>query len=713
MKIAILGGGPGGLYCGLLLKKVSPGHDITVYERNPPDATYGWGVVFSEQTLTSLEQADRESHEAITGNFIRWEAIDVFYRDQVLRSGGHTFSGVARKRLLQILQKRCARLGVKLVFHHEVDDLAGLEDVDLLIAADGVNSLVRRTHADVFKPSLSSGRARYAWFGVDLAYPAFTFIFRESEHGLFQVHAYPFDQRMSTFIVECAQDVWRRAGLDQASEDEALTYCSTLFAPELRGRRLLSNRSSWLSFVTVTNEVWSHVKIVLLGDAAHTAHFSIGSGTRMAMEDAIALARAIDRHSDLEKALTEYELERRPAVERLQALAEESADYFENVSRYTHLDPTQFAFHLLTRSGRITYDNLRQRDPLFVHGVSRWFIKAASGGQTPADHMPPMLAPFRLRSIEVLNRTVLTLDGADQADEGTPGDWHLVQAGRRALSGAGLVLTDMAAVSAEGRISPGSSGLYRSEHIEAWQRIVAFVHSSSPAKIGLQLGHAGRRGATRFRQGGLDRPLPNGAGWPLLSASALAYSPLSQIPAELDGEAMDRLRRAFVQGAQWAAQAGFDLLELHFGHGYLLASFLSPLTNRRGDSYGGPLKNRLRLPLEVFQAVREVWPEERPLSVCLSATDWQAGGFTVEEAVEVARRLGGQGCDLIHVVAGQTTPDFKPEEGRGSLLDLCERVRNEARLPTLTGAYLTTPDSVNTVLAAGRADLCVLDGWLK
>lgn len=712
MRVNVLGGGPGGLYAALLLKRASPAHEVTVYERNPPDATYGWGVVFSEQTLSSLEEADRPSHREITRRFVHWDAIDTYYRDALLRSGGHSFSGLSRMELLLILQRRCRRLGVELVFEREVPDPEGLRDCDLLIAADGVNSLTRQTYRHTFRPSLQEGEARYIWFGVELLFPAFTFIFRESEHGLFQVHAYPFDTqtRLSTFIVECTEETWRRAGLEGASEEESIQFCSRLFAPELHGKRLLSNRSLWIRFLTVRCQRWHHQNVVLLGDAAHTAHFSIGSGTRMAMEDAISLAGALQEHSELEQALAHYELERRPAVERLQELARTSQDYFENVRRYTHLEPPQFTFYLLTRSGRISYENLRRRDPHFVHRVSRWYVRASPNGAPDAQHAQharPAEAPFRLRELGLPNRLVSVMPAADHAREGLVGDWHLVEAGRRALEGAGLILTEPAAVSAEGRITPGTAGLYRDEHAEAWQRLIRFVHQSAPARLGVVLGHAGRRGACRPRREGLDRPLGED-GWELVCASALPYGPGSPIPAELRKPDLERLLQTYREAARRALEAGFDLLELHMAHGYLLASFLSPLSNRRRDGYGGPLERRLRFPLEVVQAVREVWPEERPLSVYLQGSDWQRGGLTVEEALEAARRLGERGCDLIHVGAGQATPQSSPLDEREELVELCDRIRNESGLPTLSDSHLRSADEANTLLAAGRADLTVV-----
>jgi anthraniloyl-CoA monooxygenase len=716
VKITILGGGPAGLYCGLLLKKADPTHEISVIERNPPDATYGWGVVFSDRTLASFREADYKTYAAITDHFVLWDAIDVRYHGEVLRCGGHVFAGIPRKLLLQILQRRCIELGVALRFHTEVSDLAQLDGCDLLIAADGVNSLARKTYAQVFGPSVALGRAKYIWLGTDKVLDAFTFIFRTNEHGLFQVHAYPFSGSASTFIVECDEATWQRAGLDRADEAQSIAYCEALFAADLGGHVLLSNNSKWVEFATVKNRAWHHGNVVLLGDAAHTAHFSIGSGTKLAMEDAIALANAVEQHRDVAAALAAYEEERRPVVEAFQEAARASQTYFEEVGRSTHLAPAQFAFHLLTRSGRISYDDLRLRDERFVTRVDRWFAASASARPTPqgaAEATPavvvpsPVFAPLHLRGVSLPNRVALAPLLPSAAD-GMPDPCHLVPLQRAALAGAGLVSAGPVAVAPEGRVTPGDLGMYHAAHAEAWVRIVATLHDQSPALVAITLGHAGRRGATRPRAEGLDRPLGAG-GWPLLAASPLPYTPRSQVPRAMDRADIDAVREAFVRAARLAATAGFDVLQLDCGHGYLLASFLSPLSNVRTDAYGGSLENRMRYPLEVCAAVRAVWPAERPLVVALNAADGPADGFTVADAVIVAQALKAHGCDLIDILAGWTTPDAAPAYGRGYLTALSDRVRNEARVPTLVGGYLTSTGEVNTILAAGRADLCRLD----
>jgi anthraniloyl-CoA monooxygenase len=708
MKIHVLGGGPAGLYAALLLKKSHPAWEIVVTERNPRDATYGWGVVFSDRTLTGLHEADVRTYTDITEAFVLWEAIDVHFRDRLNRCEGHAFAGIGRRRLLNILQERCEALGVPVRYEVEVGDPDELRrDCDLLIAADGVNSRTRARYQREFGPSASEGRARYVWYGTDRTYDAFTFIFRDTEHGLFQVHAYPFDASTSTFIVECPEVVWRNAGLDEMDEAESLRFCGTLFADHLGRHRLLSNRSTWLSFLTLSCRRWSHENVVLLGDAAHTAHFSIGSGTKMALEDAIALASAFEQHDDIPAALREYELARRPRVEATQRAAAESQRYFETVGRYRGFDPLQFTFHLLTRSGRITFDNLRQRDPHFVAGVERWYSETAVDGAREAPLLvapPPVFAPLALRGVTLPNRVVMTPTPSYAAEEGLPNQSHASQFGRRAFGGAGLLLTEPVAVCPIGRITPGDVGLYTTEHQRAWTEIVASVHRNTEAKIGITLSHAGRRGATRPRGEGLDRPL-RGGGWPLLAPSAIPYVPGAKAPRVMSCDDMARAREQFAAAASLAAAAGFDLLQLHLAHGYLLASFLSPLTNHRRDEYGGDLSGRLRFPLEVVDAVRAVWPADRPLAAAIPAGDRARGGLRLRDAVAVARALQERGCDLVTVLAGQTTIDSQPDYTFETLAHETDVIRTAAGIRTVATPYMTTTNLLNTLLAGGRCDL--------
>ena len=707
MRIVTVGGGPAGLYASALLKKADSGNEITVLERNPADATYGWGVVFSDQTLTEFREADYPTYRQIIDAFVRWDAIDILFGGELVRSGGHGFAGIARKELLGILQRRCRDLGVDLRYEERADDPKALPAHDLLIGADGVASTVRRLHEKSFRPTFEEGAARYIWFGTDRALDSFTFIFRESEHGLFQVHAYPFDGSTSTWIVECSEETWSRAGLDQASEEESIAFCERLFADDLRGRRLLSNNSRWLTFTTLRCQTWHHGNVVLLGDAAHTAHFSIGSGTKLAMEDAISLARAFEHHrGDRDRAVADYELERKPVVERFQEAAAESRTYFESTGRYRSLSPQQFAFHLLTRSGRIDYDVLRIRDPLYADGVDRWFA-ATTGAPSTLVAPPPAFTPISLRELRLPSRTAVSPPPRYTAEEGMPPDELGSDLVRAAGTGAALVLTQVVAVAPEGRITSGDPGIYEDRHGERWGAFVDQVHRSG-SRIGVRLSHAGRRGSTRPRQEGLDRPLPDG-GWEVLSASAIPYRPDGPVPREIHRDGMDRVAGAFVSAAERAARAGADLLVVGMAHGYLLGSFLSPLTNVRTDEFGGSLENRMRFPLEVFRAVREAWPPERPMAAAINVTDWVPGGTEPGDAVAVARALADAGCDLVEVLAGHTTPDHRPRYGRMFLVPLADRLRNEARVPTLVGSGITTTGQANTVLAGARADLVVMD----
>jgi anthraniloyl-CoA monooxygenase len=711
MKIVTVGGGPAGLYLALLMKKADPAHDVTVIERNRPDDTFGFGVVFSDATLERFAVADRVSHETITRSFAHWDDIDVHYQGQVLTSTGHGFAGIGRQRLLDILHERCMALGVVLRFQTEVDDLSPWSDADLVVVADGVNSAVRTRSAAHFQPRIDVRPNKFVWLGTTFPFPAFTFVFKESEHGLWRVHAYRYNATDSTFILETTDATWRRAGLADATEDDTLAFAETLFARELGGHRLLKNRSFWRSFPTVRNARWSHGNVVLVGDAAHTAHFSIGSGTKLAIEDSIALARALQTHADVASALAAYEAERRPEVESLQRASQVSLEWFEQTERYHgRLEPLQFAFSLLTRSLRVTHANLKVRDAKFVESVDRWCAEQASiqtGTAVRGQPPPPMFTPFRLRDLVLSNRVVVSPMCQYSAEDGTPNDWHLVHLGSRAMGGAALVMAEMTDVSREGRISPGCTGMYKAEHVAAWRRIVEFVHANTRAAIGLQLAHAGRKGSTRVLWEGIDEPLPEG-NWPLVSASPVPFLPQGQVPRAMGRRDMDAVRDAFVGAARMADESGFDLLELHFAHGYLLASFLSPLTNRRTDAYGGALADRARYPLEVFAAVRAVWPPAKPMSVRISATDWAPGGSTPDDAVELARLLKAHGCDIVDVSAGQTVSDAEPVYGRLYQTPFSDRVRQEAGIATMTVGAITTYADVNSIIAAGRADLCVL-----
>lgn len=706
MKVGVIGGGPGGLYAATLLKKSFPDWELDVYERDPADNTYGWGVVFSDATLSALREADRESHEAITDAFVRWDPIDIYQEGEYFRCGGHSFAGIMRAELLSILQDRAREMGVNLHHGEAIDDPDDLRaEADVVVGADGLSSTVRETYAETFEPAVSDGNAKFAWFGTDRPFDVFTFVFRENEHGLWRVHAYPGE--MSTFIVECTPETWRAAGMDERDEADALAYFEDLFADHLRGHSLESKLYSWRNFPTVRTRTWSHENVVLMGDAAHTAHFSVGSGTKMAMEDAIALQEAFEEHGgDVRAAFNWFEKERRPRVEAIQEAADRSETYFENVERYQDLEPRRFAFNLLTRSGRITYDELRVRDPEFVDRFDQWFAEA-EGGAPSLVASPPLFESQGLREVTLPNRVVMTHPASEAATDGHPAGSHLDALAERGRKGPGLLLTDPLAVTPNGRITPDTAGLYEDDHGAAWGDVVDRVHDSPAADtaVGAHLFHAGRRGATRSRDRGLDRPLPQGERWELFAPSAEPYSPASPTPTAMDEGDLDRVRAAFVDAAGRADDAGFDHLQLHAGHGYLLSSFLSPLANTRDDAYGGDLEARMRYPLEVVDAVREAWPDEKPLGVTLQGTDWNLNGFTSAESYRVADTLADRGVDLVSVVAGRASIRENPSFDTDTLGRFADRLRNEVGVTTLSTNYLTTYDEVNTMVGSGRADL--------
>jgi anthraniloyl-CoA monooxygenase len=705
VSVAVVGGGPGGLYFAALAKRLGPDTEITVWERNAADDTFGFGVVFSDETLGGIEHADPWVYQQMEREFARWDDIDVHFRDQVITSGGHGFAAMSRKRLLQILQQRCRELGVDVRFSTPAPDIDSLKaEYDLVVAADGLNSVVRNRYAEVFRPTLETRRCKYMWLGTDLVFDAFKFFVAETPHGVMQIHGYPFDAHTSTFIIEMHEDVWRRAGFDEQQSIPA-----ELFSGVLGKAALFTNNSKWISFATVRNATWRHDNVVLLGDAAHTAHFSIGSGTKLAMEDALALAACLHEQPDIDSALTAYEAERRPVVLSTQRAAQASLEWFENLAQYTGQDPIQFGFNIMTRSRRVTYDNLRVRDPEFVDAVDKWFALAEQArGHGTGDVRPPMFQPFRLRGLELPNRIVVSPMDMYRAVDGLPNDFHLVHLGGKALGGAGLVMTEMVCVSANGRISPGCTGLYTDEQAAQWRRIVEFVHTESNAKIGVQLGHSGRKGSTRIMWEGIDDPLPDG-NWEVVAPSPVSYRPgINQVPRELSVAEMGAIRSEFVAATRRAVDAGFDLLELHCAHGYLLSSFISPLTNHRTDAYGGSLANRLRFPLEVFSAMRDVWPAERPMSVRISATDWMEPGTTADDAVLIAQAFADAGVDIVDVSTGQVHADEKPAFGRSYQTPFADRIRNETGIATMAVGVISSYDDVNSILLAGRADLCLV-----
>ncbi|MGH7718898.1 MAG: bifunctional salicylyl-CoA 5-hydroxylase/oxidoreductase [Gemmatimonadaceae bacterium] len=729
MKVAVIGGGPAGLYLAIQMKLADRGHEITVLERNGPDDTFGWGVVFSDQTLENFRAADSVTYGQITENFAHWDDIDIHFRDTVITSGGHGFSGIARRKLLDILQCRAAALGVELRFRCEVADggqlaALGLGAADLIVGADGVNSLTRRRYAGHFRPDLDVRSAKFIWLGTTFKFDAFTFYFVQNDRGVYQAHCYRFDDDHSTFIVECDETSWRNAGFDRMDTAQTIGACERLFARWLDGHPLLSNAghrrdAPWVSFTRVRNERWFHDKVVLAGDAAHTAHFSVGSGTKLAMEDAIALAGALSSEPRLAAALERYQEERKTEALRLQNAARNSMEWFENVKRYVALDPPQFAYSLLTRSQRVSHENLRLRDRRYLEGVERWFASRAAhgvGAGAPAEQrempdvapaIPPMFTPFRLRGMTVVNRVVVSPMDLYSATDGTPNDFHLVHLGGRALGGAGLVVTEMTCTSPEARITLGCTGMYTDDHVQGWRRITDFVHRWSPAKICLQLGHSGRKGSTKLMWEGMDEPLEDG-NWEVIGPSPIPYGGGNQVPRVMTRADMTRVRDEFVRATRLAVACNFDMIELHCAHGYLLSSFITPLSNCRTDEYGGTPGNRLRYPLEVFAAMRAVWPEERPMSVRISATDWADGGIEGVDAVDMARAFAAAGADIIHVSTGQTSAESRPVYGRLFQTPFSDRIRNEAGIPTIAVGNITEADQVNGIIAAGRADLCAL-----
>jgi len=711
MRIVCIGGGPAGLYFAILMKKADPGHRVTVIERNRPFDTFGWGVVFSDQTLENMRDGDDESQKRIIDSFAHWDDIEINFKGHTVTSSGHGFCGIERKRLLNILQERAQELGVELVFETEVVDIKDYADADLIVASDGINSRIRAAYAEHFQPEIEWRKNKFCWLGTHKLFEAFTFIFIATEWGWFQAHAYRFNATTSTFIVETREENWRAAGLDKADTAHTLDFCRRQFAPWLQGEKLMANGragvSDWITFPRVSNKAWVRGNLVLMGDAAHSAHFSIGSGTKLALEDAIALARAINRQGGaVGPALAAYEAERRIEVLRLQSAARNSTEWFENVARYARFPPRQFAYSLLTRSQRVSHENLRLRDKGYLEKVERWLGERNTG--KPLDHpVPPMFLPFKVRGMALENRVVVSPMAMYSATDGVPNDFHLVHLGSRAMGGAGLVFTEMTCVTPEGRISPGCCGLWNDAQETAYARIVRFVHERTRAKIALQLGHSGPKGSTKLGWEGYDAPLEEGA-WPVMAPSPVPWSPRNQVPREMNRADMDAVRDAFVAAARRGLRAGFDMLELHAAHGYLLSAFITPLTNQRSDEYGGSLANRLRFPLEVFRALRVAWPADKPLAVRISATDWVEGGITSNDAVEIARAFKDAGADLIDVSAGQTSTKARPTYGRMFQTPFSDHIRNEVGIATMAVGNIFETDHINSIIAGGRADLCAL-----
>lgn len=722
MRIVCIGGGPAGLYFALLMKKLHPAHHIRVVERNRPYDTFGWGVVFSDATMESMLEWDRQSAAEIQDAFNHWDDIEVWFKGTRQRTSGHGFVGIGRKKLLNILQRRCEELGVELIFETEVNSDLEYKDADLIIASDGVNSKIRNHYANIFQPDMLKRPNRFIWLGTDKLYDAFTFDFRKTEHGWFQAHIYKFDAQTSTFIIETTEDAYQAHGLDTMDQKQATHFCEDLFAEVLDGASLKSNSrhlrgSAWLNFNRLICEKWSHFNghshVVLMGDAAHTAHFAIGSGTKLAIDDAIELTRQFEIHghdkNHIPTVLDVYEEIRRVDVARIQNAARNAMEWFEVVgTRYADmLEPEQFMYSMLTRSQRISHENLRLRDAKWLENYERWFAKQAGLAISDERSLPPMFTPYTMRGITLPNRIIVSPMAMYSAQDGLINDFHMVHLGARALGGAGLVFAEMTCVSPDARITPGCLGLWNDEQVQGWKRLVRFIHQNSPTKIGIQLGHAGRKGATKVAWEGADQPLESG-GWPLYSASAIPYLDHSVTPKAMDRADMDRVKADFIAATKRAASTGADWLELHAAHGYLLASFLSPLTNIRSDEYGGCHENRARYPLEVFQAIRAHWPEAKPISIRLSCHDWVDGGNTPDDAAIFAQMFKAAGADMIDCSSGQTSKAQKPVYGRLYQTPFSDKIRNEVGIPTIAVGAISEADHANSILAAGRADLCAI-----
>ncbi len=713
MRIACLGGGPAGLYFAILMKKANPLHDVTVFDRNAADNTFGWGIVFSDKTMDGFRAADAQVVDEIEANFHHWDDVDVHFKGRKITSGGHGFCGIARLKMLQIFQRRATELGVKMVWEQEISNPDSYaRDYDLVVGADGVFSTTRAKHEAHFNPRIDLRTCRFIWLGTKKKLDAFTFAFKETEFGWFNLHAYRFNEEMSTFIVETPEATWLKAGIDKFEAEQSIAFCENLFADLLDGNKLISNArhlrgsAMWLKFNRVLCERWYKDNIVLIGDAAHTAHFSIGSGTKLAMEDAISLTKVLNStEGTVPERLASYQAEREIEALRLQSAARNRMTWFEDIERYVHMEPEQLTFSLLTSSQRVGHANQKLRDPKYVESVDTWFAQSCG---LPAKPIPPMFTPFKLRGMTLTNRVVVSPMCTYSATDGMPGDFHFQHYTARGLGGAALVMTEMTCVSADGRITPGCTGIWNEAQQSSWQRIVAFVHANSGAKMALQIGHAGRKGSTKLSWDGTDQPLDSG-NWPLIAPSALPLMDgVSQLPRVMTRADMDKVKADFVAATQRANAAGFDMVEFHAAHGYLMSSFISPLTNQRTDQYGGSLENRCRYPIEVFHAMRAVWPADKPMSVRISAHDWVPGGTTPNDAAEISRLFKDAGADIIHVSSGQVSKDEKPVYGRMFQVPFSDKIRNEVRVPTITVGNIFEADHVNTIIAAGRADLCAL-----
>ena len=696
------------------MKKRNPAHDITIIERGNRDSTWGFGVVFSDETLKGLMEADAQSYKRIVEQFAYWDGIDTTIHGKTVKSRGHGFCGMSRLKLLNILHDRCDELGVKIKFNTDVTDVDQLDPQghDLVVAGDGITSLLRETYKDAFGTTMDWRQNKFCWLATTRPLSDFEFIFRRNEHGWWWVHAYRYEEGTTTWIVETSEATWRAAGMENASEAETKAYCEAVFRDDLDGHPLITNRSVWRTFPVVRNERLYHRNIVLMGDAVRSAHFSIGSGTKLAMEDAIALSGYFaDHDDDVAAALEKYQTIRKDDADRLQRTAVVSLSWFEHIDRYAETQSAeQFTFNMMCRAKRVTYDNLRLRDPDFIAGIDRWFagfVREDTGFDDIDTAAPvvPVFQPYRIGTMRVENRFQLSAMCQYCAEDGLPTDWHLMHYGERAVGGAGLLNTEMICIAPEARITPGCAGLWSDEQVRAWRRIVDFVHANSRAKICAQIGHAGRKGATCVPwDGGIDEPLQDGA-WEIVAPSPLPYLEQSDVPRAMTPADMDKVTADFVATARNADSAGFDMLELHLAHGYLLSSFISPVTNRRDDDFGGDIDGRMRFPLRVVGEVRAAWPADKPLSVRISATDWVEDGLTDADRLAAARLLADAGVDIINVSTGQVTKDEDPIYGRMFQAPFADEIRNELGIPTIVAGNITTADQANTLVAAGRTDI--------
>ena len=702
MKITVIGGGPGGLYFSILTKKAMPHWEINVYERNKPDDSFGFGVVFSDETLGEFLKRDMQSYELIRSKFAYWDDIIVARDGQEVSIAGNGFCGCSRKTLLKLLHQRCEEEGVKLHFQQNVDDLSQFKDSDIIVACDGIGSGIRSQFQNEFGTKIQLKSNRFVWMGSTKPLDAFTYFFRSTPFGMIVAHTYQYEEGMSTWIFECTNETWEKLQFEVENEANTVSKLSEIFKEELDGHPLITNKSHWRQFPHVTNKNWHHNNIVLLGDAKATAHFSIGSGTKLAMDCAIGLFDALMANPDnVQNTFLQYEKTRRNPVEMIQYAASVSLEWFENMNRYEKYPFYQFSFGCMTRSKKVTYENLRLRDQSYTDKVLEEFNQINKNNTNAA-----AFSTFKLRGLELSNRIVMSSMGQYAAIDGLVNNWHFQHYTSRAIGGLGLIITEMTAVDSNGRITLGCAGIYNEEQVVEWKKITDFVHEHTATKIGIQLGHSGRKGAVKKPWEGTNEPIDNA--WELLSASAIAFNDKMAIPKEMNANDIQNVINQFANAAKNAEKAGFDMIELQAHHGFLLASFLSPLTNNRTDEFGGSVENRLKFPLQVFNAIRENFPSEKPISVRISATDWAESGISQEDVLFIASEFKKAGADIINVSTGNTVENQNPKTGRMWQVPFSDMVRNEAEVATITAGSITDIDQINTIILSGKADLVAL-----